>query len=180
MNNVTRLGLACVLALAFTGCYKHSYTVGAGGNVDADPAYDEWESHWFFGIIGETEVDVKTVCPSGNATIKDKHTFLNGLVGALIGIVWAPTTVEVYCDGAGAAPAAAETTPEAAPASEGESPVATITLSPEQMRRIALKPETLDWARHVSSRKAAELETAILELNSRNRLVAKTRSTATY
>ncbi len=77
MNRFAKFGMTCALALAFTGCYKHSYTVGAGGNTEGEAKYDSWESHWFFGIIGESDIDIKTVCPSGNATIKDKISFLN-------------------------------------------------------------------------------------------------------
>ena len=151
------MGLVC---LAATACFKHSYTVGAGGDLNADPKYDSWESHWFFGIIGEAEIDVKEVCPSGNATVKDKVSFLNGLVGVLIGIVWYPTTVEVYC-GAGER-------------------AASLTLSPEQMRRIALRPETIKWAESVSELKAAELQTAVQTYLEAHRDVASSGASSTF
>jgi hypothetical protein len=38
------------------------------------------------------------MCPSGNATIHEEVSFLNGLVGALTGEIYATTTVEVRCD----------------------------------------------------------------------------------
>src|SRR5688500_1733996 len=113
----TVLGLSLGILLV-AGCYKHSYTVGSGGNTEAEPKYSKWESHWCLGIIGESHVDIKEVCPSGNATVKDKISFLNGLVGSLIGIIWYPSTVEVYCGEGGGS--------------------AKIELSPEQMRKIAL------------------------------------------
>ena len=84
----------CLAALLATGCMKHTYDVGAGaprGKV----VYDNWESHWLFGIIGETQLDIKEICPSGNATIHDETDFLTGLVGALIGIIYRPSKVTI-------------------------------------------------------------------------------------
>lgn len=153
------LGLACTLLALAAGCYKHSYTVGSGGNLNAEPKYSSWESHWFFGIIGESEVDVKKVCPSGNATIKDKQSFLNGLVAAFIGIVWAPTTVEVYC---------------------AEGKTAAVTVTPEQMRSMALDPQALGWAKEVSSVKAAELEQAVEAYRKSHKNVATGTQPASY
>jgi hypothetical protein len=157
-----KLGTLFLLSsLAVVGCYKHSFNVGNGGNVNADPTFSNgWESHWLFGIIGETNVDVKKICPSGNATVKDRHSFLNGLVGSLIGIVWYPTTVEVYCDGGGRA--------------------ASVQVTPEQMRQIALSPETLDWARQVSQVKAAELAQAAAIYRDAHKNVATGVTTSSY
>ena len=67
--------------------------------------YSKWHSHWLFAIIGEDNVDVLKVCPSGNATVRNDVSFLNGLVGVIIGIIYYPTTVEVFCDGGPKPPA---------------------------------------------------------------------------
>lgn len=92
---------AATLALVLsTGCFHHSYTTGTGapnGNI----VYSEWHSHFLFAIIGDDTVDVKRLCPSGNATIRNDVTFLNGLIGVLIGIIYYPTTVEIRCDEGG-------------------------------------------------------------------------------
>ena len=37
------------------------------------------------------------LCPSGNATIHDEQTFLNGLVPVLTSVIYAPTTVTIRC-----------------------------------------------------------------------------------
>ena len=37
-------------------------------------------------------------CPSGNATIHQETTFLNGLIDVLIGFIYSPTTVTITCD----------------------------------------------------------------------------------
>ena len=171
-------GLAIAAALTIAGCYKHSYKVGTGGNLEADAKYSSWESHWFFGIIGESNVDVQQVCPSGNATLKDKVSFLNGLVGSLIGIIWYPSTVEVYCGAEAPAAAPAAATPPADAAEKPAEPAATskLELTPDQMRRIALNPRTLEWARLVSPTKAAELQAAAEVYKARTQNVASVKT----
>jgi hypothetical protein len=39
MKAMKKLAVSCVAVVALAGCYKHSFTVGRGGNVNADPAY---------------------------------------------------------------------------------------------------------------------------------------------
>lgn len=90
--------LALVLS---AGCYHHSYTTGTGA-PNGHLVYSEWHSHFLFAIIGDDTVDTKRLCPSGNATIRNDVTFLNGLVGVLIGVIYYPTTVEVWCADGGA------------------------------------------------------------------------------
>ena len=71
------------------------------GAPNGEEVYREWHHHWLFGLIPSQEqipVDVKDYCPSGNATIDNQQTFLNGLVAALIGFLYAPTTVSILCD----------------------------------------------------------------------------------
>ena len=134
------MGLLCVSMAAIGGCYKHSYTVGNGGNTGGDATKSFWQAHWLFGLIGEADVDVRTTCPSGNATVKDSWTFLNSLVSALVGVIYSPTTVEIYC---------------------GNGRTGSLHLTPEQLRQVAVAPETMAWANQVSAVKAAELEAAI-------------------
>jgi len=140
MKKILLAAAVGVLALGAAGCFHHSYTTGTGGNTANEPTYNEWHSHWFFGIIGEENVDIKKVCPSGNATVKDGQTFVNGLIGALIGIIYHPTTVKVYCDGA---------------------PKASIELQPETMRKIARRADVMRELQRVSPAQARELAAAI-------------------
>lgn len=94
------LVLAIVMAFAFSlvGCFHHTYDVGAGA-PNGKEVYSSWHSHWLFGIIGDKKVNVKELCPSGDATIHNKISFLNGLVGAFVGVIYYPTTVTVTCRG---------------------------------------------------------------------------------
>ncbi len=149
------LGVLCS-GLA-VGCYKHSYTVGTGGNTEKEAAYSKWHAHWLVGLIGEDDVNVNAVCPSGNATIKDSRSFVNLVVWALVGTIYSPTTVEVYC---------------------GDGSTAAATLTPEQLRAAALKPETMDMAREISAAKAAELQSALDAFQRANSNVASNGSPA--
>jgi hypothetical protein len=132
---------AGALAFAAMGCFKHSYTTGSGGDTSQDARYSKWHSHWLFGIIGEEDVNVRQVCTSGNATVKDEVSFVNGVIGALVGAIYYPTTVDVYCD--------------------GSSRAAQVVLSPDQMKRIGTNPELGDFARALSEEKAHELSVAL-------------------
>ena len=116
----------CLFLLA--GCYTHVYNVG-GGAENGKEVYSKWRSHWLFGIIDTNkEMDINQYCPSGKATVIDEHTFLNGLVGFFIGIVYSPTTVTILCDNG------AKTE---------------IELNEEQMNALVSDPEFLDYVEDV-------------------------------
>ena len=92
---VFTLVLVCIVGLS--GCFRHNFTVGAGA-PDGKEIYRHWHHHWIFGLVGEQNLDIATLCPSGNATIHEETTFLNGVIDVLIGIIYSPTTVTVRCD----------------------------------------------------------------------------------
>ena len=172
MRMRSALALAAVMSVAAVGCYRHTYTFGKGGDVDKDPTESRWQSHWLFALIGEDDVRIDRICPTWDATIQNEMTFLNGLIYWInFGIIYAPTTVHVWC---------AE---EGAPAEQGEDEgededddredeYTRLRLTPEQLRRIALHPETLRWARSVSPAKAAELRAAVAAYRARQNRVA--------
>ena len=88
--------LGAVVALA--GCFEHTVTVGAGAPTGR-VVYDEWKHHWLGGLIDPgQELELREVCPSGNATIHNEMSFLNGLVNGLTAGIYAPTTLTVRCD----------------------------------------------------------------------------------
>jgi len=97
MKNPKLVLVMAILMVATVGCFKHTYQIGAGA-PDGDLVYDAWHSHWVFGIIGDETVNVSEVCASGNATIHDEVSFVNGLIASLIGFVWAPTSVTITCE----------------------------------------------------------------------------------
>ena len=86
-----------VVVMATTACYEHTFTVGQGAPT-GPVVYSEWHNSWLGGLIGERNIDVETVCPSGNATIHDEQSFLNGLVAVLTAGIYTPTEVKIRCD----------------------------------------------------------------------------------
>ena len=96
MISVGRMMAAIGLVVVAAGCFEHTYTVGAG--APAGPVvYDEWRNYWLGGLIGEHTHELREICPSGNATIHDEQTFLNGLAGVLTSGIYTPTTVTIRC-----------------------------------------------------------------------------------
>lgn len=97
------IGMTVPLVVLLGGCYEHTYSIGTGAPAGAI-VYDEWKHHWLAGLISPShEMDIQTMCPSGNVTIHNEQTFLNGLVSGLTGGIYSPTTVKVRCDLGGSA-----------------------------------------------------------------------------
>jgi hypothetical protein len=146
MLRLKSLLLVAVASAGLVGCFSHTYKVGTGGNTASAPKYSEWQSHFVYGLIGGGDVDVRSVCPSGNATVKNKISFVNGLIGSLVGVIYYPTTVEVYCaDGAAAA-------------STKDGKTSSLVIPAADMREMARDPKVRAWVREVAPEKAAELD----------------------
>ncbi|HPQ71686.1 MAG TPA: hypothetical protein PKW95_21355 [bacterium] len=138
MKKVMILVLALAMLFVVTGCFKHTFTVGKGGD-GGKMVYEKWHSHWLFGIIGDENVNVKKLCPSGNATIHEEITFVNGLIGAFVGLVYYPTSVEIECAGGGRAE---------------------IELNADQVAQIVSDPDFLYFVEDVAPEKMADAQTA--------------------
>jgi hypothetical protein len=100
MTKLGRVVMGLVLVISAAGCFEHTYTFGQGAPV-GPVVYDEWQSQWLGGLIGEETHDVRAICPSGNATIHDEQSFLNGLVAVLTSGIYTPTTVTIRCETGG-------------------------------------------------------------------------------
>ncbi|RMH19050.1 MAG: hypothetical protein D6701_05450 [Gemmatimonadetes bacterium] len=96
MRAATRWVVVLLLSAGAAGCFKQTFHVGEGAPA-GEIVYDHWENHWIFGLIGPDDIDVASVCPSGNATIHQEMSFLNGLVNALVGGIYSPRTVTIRC-----------------------------------------------------------------------------------
>lgn len=100
MKTLTTLCSVLLVAVLAAGCLHHTFTVGSGA-PDGRQVYKVWHHHWLFGTIRpkhQKNVEVAEFCPSGNATIYEKTSFLNGLVDVLVGIIYSPTTVTILCE----------------------------------------------------------------------------------
>ncbi len=97
MIKMGRAVLGLGLVMVATGCFEHTFTVGQGAPT-GPVVYREWQSQWLGGLIGERNLDSGALCPSGNLTIHDEQSFLNGLVSVLTAGIYTPTTVTIRCD----------------------------------------------------------------------------------
>ena len=89
---------AAVLALLLPlgGCFRHTLDVGAGA-PRGEVVYDHWQHFWIGGLVGDTREDVEALCPSGDATIEARQSFLNALVAGLTAGIYMPTTLKIRC-----------------------------------------------------------------------------------
>ena len=139
-NSLALIPLAAALFLG--ACFQHTYHVGAGA-PNGEIVYKNWHHHWLFGTIRpelQKELDVEKFCPSGNATIHQEVTFLNGLIDVLIGIIYSPTTVEIRCD-------------------NGES--TSVELSEEKIVEIVTDPLFLEWVEEAAPERLEETRVAL-------------------
>jgi len=119
---------ALAAAVTMAGCYEHTYHIGAGAPTGT-VVYDQWRHHWIAGLISPgDEMALDDVCPSGNATIEQEMTFLNGLVSALTSGIYSPTTVRVKC-------------------ATGR---ADLDIDPEAIEAFVSDPEFLEWVEAVT------------------------------
>jgi hypothetical protein len=138
MRKVYMIAIVLLFGLAAAGCMHHTFDVGKGA-PNGKVVYDHWHSHWFFGIFGDKKVDIDEVCKSGNATIKNHISFVNGLIGMFTAIVWYPTTVEITCGGGGKAE---------------------LELSVEEAAKLVADPEFLEVVRDVAPERLDDAERA--------------------
>lgn len=78
---------------------RSTYSAGTGAPTEGAPESKKWQSHWLFGLVGGADLNLDSACPDGNATVVEKTTFGNAIVTAIAlgGLVYTPTTVQVWC-----------------------------------------------------------------------------------
>ncbi len=144
MKTTTQLAIvaATALALTLTGCLQHTFSVGTGA-PDGALVYKNWHHHWLFGLIRpehQEKVDLADLCPSGNATIHEETSFVNGLVDALTWFIYSPTTVTILCD---------------------DGTEAEIALSADDVSRVIHDPRFPELVAEIAPTRLAETEAAL-------------------
>ena len=145
VRKTTLLLLAATLALTLTACLQHTYTIGAGAPAGKQ-VYKNWHHHWLFGLIRsehQEELVLANYCPSGNATIHEETSFVNGLVDILTWFIYSPTTVTILCD---------------------DGTQAEIALSADDVERIVRDPLFPRYVAEVAPARLAEVDAALAEL----------------
>ena len=145
MKTTLSVLVASALALTLTACLQHTYTIGTGAPA-GQQVYKNWHHHWFFGLIRsqhQEELVLADLCPSGNATIHEETSFVNGLVDVLTWFIYSPTTVTILCD---------------------DGTQAEIALSAEDVERIVRDPLFPQYVAEVAPARLAEVDAALAEL----------------
>jgi len=95
MHTIAGRGLL-LCAIALGGCYRATFI--SNPQVVRGVEHDQWNHFFIFGLVGETNLDVRQFCSDGRvAEVQTQETFLNGLVGLLTIGIYAPRTVYVTC-----------------------------------------------------------------------------------
>jgi hypothetical protein len=88
------LALTLVLPLVGTSCYKNTYSTGKPA---AGEYHKEKVGFFIYGLIGEADVDLAQICPSGVAWFQNRMDIPDSLVSCLTCNIYTPMTVEVKC-----------------------------------------------------------------------------------
>lgn len=99
MKNITHLLLFLLLAIFSTAC--QTVTISPKGKTirySSTPQYQETQNFFLFGLIGESTVNLRSVCP-GRAIkqMQTQKTFLNGFLTVITLGIYTPRTASVWC-----------------------------------------------------------------------------------
>ena len=97
MRTIAGRGLL-LCAIALGGCYRATFI--RDPQVVRGVEHDQWNHFFIFGLVGETDLDVRQFCPDGRvAEVQTQANFLNGLVSIVTIGIYTPRTVYVTCAG---------------------------------------------------------------------------------
>jgi hypothetical protein len=147
-RSVFAVAAAVVISGTVSGCFKHTFTVGSGAPFTREGiVYNKWRAHHLYGLISNRKaLKISELCPSGNATIYERTSFINGLISGVIGFAFAPTTVTVWCAGK----------------------TASLQLDAAEVVAIVKAPLFSEWVREIAPDRVNEVATAITRLQTGN------------
>ncbi len=94
-----KLSSAVCLVSLLAGCSTVTIHPEETQKLATEPTFQETRDFYFWGLAGETRVDVKEVC--GESTVKQmqsQQTFANGFLGVITLGIYAPHSVRVWCE----------------------------------------------------------------------------------
>jgi hypothetical protein len=95
LSRVVLLPLATVVLLGgITGCFTHRITVGNGGHNER---YDSMQFFFVNGLIGTSDLNIRGICGSDNATVEIRMSLLNMLISGCTSGLITPMQATVYC-----------------------------------------------------------------------------------
>lgn len=98
-RNSAKCAAFAVLLASSVGCMKASVAIQpVSGAVDARTADKTEKAHFLlWGLVGDGSFDVSQICPGGAHWMQSQATFIDGVLGALTGGLYAPRTVYIKC-----------------------------------------------------------------------------------
>jgi hypothetical protein len=87
-----------VIASSVAACSSVTIRPEGGDKNRAEPSYLDSKPFYFWGLLGEHEIDVNTVCEG--ATVEQMQTVAtvsDFLLGAVTLYIYAPRTAKIWC-----------------------------------------------------------------------------------
>ena len=94
-KKLIQLSAVLFVSLLMTSCY--SYTTVVGDGSQGNQQISKW-NHYLIGGLAPIDVSDPAILAGGvqDFTVKTEMSFVNGLVSALTGGIYAPTTTTIY------------------------------------------------------------------------------------
>ena len=90
--------LILVMSLLITGCASVTIKPGGGAEIKSPPTYEESKSYFFLWAVGETRVDVNSVCNGSQPKqMQSLVTIKNYFFTIWTFGIYSPYTVKVWC-----------------------------------------------------------------------------------
>jgi hypothetical protein len=86
-----------VAVVCITGCFSVTVRPAGGFEVSKPPTFEQRQSFWFWGLVGERHINVKEVCKTEPVQFQSQQTFVDGLLGFITLGIYAPETARVWC-----------------------------------------------------------------------------------
>jgi hypothetical protein len=84
-----------LVAVLGTGCFHQ--VVQTGNPAGATVVDKQFVPGWLWGLVPNTQVDVRKECPMGVAVVETETSFVNGLVSAVTLGIFTPQHVRITC-----------------------------------------------------------------------------------
>ncbi len=92
--------LIILLLLIFinAGCATVTITPNGEPILDSKPTFSEKQTFFLFGLIGECQIDVETVCGEDTVVqLQTQDTISDNLLGMITLGIYSPRTAKIWC-----------------------------------------------------------------------------------
>ena len=94
-NLMKMVAIIFVSSVLLTSCYSYDIVVGKG--AQGSEIVSQWNHYVIFGLAPVGVSDAKVMAGGAeNYNVNISHSFVNGLVSAITGGLYSPTTTTVY------------------------------------------------------------------------------------